>query len=184
MNPTNPKGSTMNLRAPLLAAGLVGTVVLANWLVSTFGLIPAGFGLLVPAGTYAAGLALVLRDELHAYGLRWVFGAIATGIAVSFLLGDGRIALASAAAFGLSELADLAVYAPLRKRRWVAAVICSNIVGAVVDTLVFLTIAGFPLTWATVGGQLLVKAGWITALYLGVRIPLRRREVRRSAVTA
>lgn len=174
----------MNLRALSLAAALVGTVVLANWLVTTFGLIPAGFGLLVPAGTYAAGLALVLRDELHDHGLRWVFGAIAGGIAVSFLLGDGRIALASAAAFGLSELADLAVYAPLRKRAWKTAVVASGAVGAVIDTLVFLTIAGFPLTRATVGGQLLVKAGWITALYLGIRIPLRRREVRRRTAAA
>jgi uncharacterized PurR-regulated membrane protein YhhQ (DUF165 family) len=165
----------MNTRALILAVGLVGTVVLANWLVSAFGLIPAGFGLLVPAGTYAAGLALCLRDLLHdSGGVRWVLGAIAVGIVVSFLLGDGRIALASAVAFGLAELLDLAVYAPLRRRAWKTAVVASNAVGAVVDTLVFLSLAGFPLTFATVGGQLLVKAVWVTATFLLLTEGVRR----------
>lgn len=163
------------IRPALLATALVGTVVLANWLVSTFGLIPAGFGLLVPAGTYAAGLALCLRDALHDNGgLRWVLGAITVGIVASFLLGDGRIALASAAAFGLAELADLAVYTPLRKRQWHLAVFASNVVGAIVDTFVFLTIAGFPITVATVGGQLLVKAIWITLVFLVLAEGVRR----------
>jgi uncharacterized PurR-regulated membrane protein YhhQ (DUF165 family) len=165
----------MNTRALILAIGLVGTVVLANWLVSAFGLIPAGFGLLVPAGTYAAGLALCLRDLLHdSGGVRGVLGAIAVGIVVSFLLGDGRIALASAVAFGLAELLDLAVYAPLRRRAWKTAVIASNAVGAVVDTLVFLPLAGFLLTFATVGGQLLVKAVWVTATFLLLTEGVRR----------
>lgn len=173
----------MNRAAPTAAllAALVGTVALANWAVSTFGLIPAGFGLLVPAGTYAAGLALGLRDALHdTGGLRWVLAAIAAGIALSALLGDGRIALASAAAFGLAELLDLAVYAPLRHRQWHLAVVASNAVGAVVDTLAFLTLAGFGLTWTAVGGQLLVKAVWVTLTFLLVAT-LVRRAVRSEA---
>jgi uncharacterized PurR-regulated membrane protein YhhQ (DUF165 family) len=165
----------MTLRAALTATALVASIALANWLTTHYGLIPAGFGLLVTAGTYAAGLALGLRDLLHeAGGIRWVLGAIAAGIVVSLLLGDGRIALASAAAFGLAELADLAVYAPLRRRQWHTAVIASNAAGAVVDTLVFLLIAGFPLTFGLVAGQLLVKAVWVTAVFLIVTAGARR----------
>lgn len=163
------------IRPFIFAALLVASVALANWMTTALGLVPAGFGLMVTAGTYAAGLALGLRDALHeAGGVRWVLAAIAGGIALSLLLGDGRIALASAVAFGLAELADLAVYAPLRRRAWTAAVIASNAIGAVVDTLVFLAIAGFPLTAELVGGQLLVKAVWVTALFLVVAAGAQR----------
>jgi uncharacterized PurR-regulated membrane protein YhhQ (DUF165 family) len=174
---------TKNWPAALAALALIASIALANWLTIHYGLIPAGFGLLVTAGTYAAGLALGLRDVLHeAGGIRWVLGAIAAGIAVSLLLGDGRIALASAAAFGLAELADLAVYAPLRRRQWHTAVIASNAAGAVVDTLVFLTIAGFPLTATTIGGQLLVKAVWVTAGFLLVAEVIRRAVPRERLI--
>lgn len=162
--------NTMNrLLAPAVALGLLGSIVLANHLSSEYGLVSAGFGLLVSAGTYAAGLALGLRDALHEVGgVRWVLGAIAGGIAVSFLMGDGRIALASAVAFGVAELLDLAVYAPLRERNWRLAVASSNAVGALADTLLFLWIAGFPMTPMSIGGQLLVKAVWMTLLALAV----------------
>lgn len=163
------------------ALAFVGTVVLANWLVVRFGLVPAGFGLLVPAGTYAAGLSLSLRDLLHeAGGLRWVIGAIATGAALSFLLGDGRIALASGVAFLLAELFDLAVYAPLRRRAWRTAVIASNAVGAIVDTFTFLVLAGFPITFSLVAGQLLVKAVWVTLGFLVFAELIRRTVLRPS----
>lgn len=166
---------------PVLAVALIGTVLLANWLVTRYGLIPAGFGLLVPAGTYAAGAALGLRDALHETGgLRWVLGAITAGAVLSATLGSGRIALASALAFGFSELADLAVYRPLRARRWRAAVAASNAAGALVDTVIFLAVSGLGLSAAAVGGQLLVKAVWMTLLALAVGqvvVVLRRRTV-------
>lgn len=162
-------------RPALLTTALVVCVAAANYATSYLGLVGAGFGLMVTAGTYAAGLALGLRDALHeAGGIRWVLVAIAAGAVLSLLLGDGRIALASAAAFLLAELLDLAVYAPLRKRAWRSAVIASNAVGAVVDTFVFLAIAGFPLTAGLVGGQLLVKAVWVTAGFLLVAEVIRR----------
>lgn len=173
------------IRPALTAAALLGVIAAANWLTSTYGLVPAGFGLLVPAGTYAAGLALALRDVLHdTGGIRWVLAAITAGIGLSLLLGDGRIAIASAAAFALAELLDLAVYAPLRRRHWRTAVVASNAIGAVADTLVFLTIAGFPLTWETVAGQLLVKAVWVTAGFLAVAEVVRRAVPRQRLIPA
>ena len=168
--------------AAATATALVATIALANWLVSTFGLIGAGFGLLVPAGTYAAGLALGLRDVLHeAGGIRWVLGTIVVGIAVSALLGDGRIALASAVAFGVAELLDLTVYAWLREHQWHVAVATSNAVGAIADTVLFLAISGLGLSWAAVGGQLLVKAVWVTATFLIIAALVRGAVNRRAA---
>jgi queuosine precursor transporter len=179
--PTDP--TPTRWRPFVAAAVLVATVVVANWVTTRYGLIPAGFGLQVTAGTYAAGLALAARDVLHeAGGVRWVLATIAVGAVLSLVLADGRIALASAAAFLLAELLDLAVYAPLRRRHWPMAVAASNAVGAVVDTLVFLTVAGFQLTAGLVAGQVLVKAVWVTCAFLAVAFAAR--AVFRRPVTA
>lgn len=159
------------------AVGLVATVVVANVVTSRFGLIPAGFGLLVPAGTYAAGLALGLRDAVHTLGgVRLVLAAIAVGALASALTADGRIALASALAFLVAELLDLGVYAPLRRRGWRRAVVASNAVGAVVDTVVFLAVSGFGLSAAAVGGQVLVKAVYLTAVAILVGSAVTRQR--------
>lgn len=133
-----------------LFAAFVATVFGANWALDHYGIVNIGFGLMAPAGVYFAGLAFGLRDALHERGGRLlVLAAIAIGAALSWLIEDDvtipgghwPIALASAAAFGLSELCDLAVYEPLRERQWTAAVVASNLVGAVVDSALFLWLA-------------------------------------------
>lgn len=179
MSTTGHDHTPFRLSAALLAVALVACVAVANIVTTYLGLVPAGFGLMVTAGTYAAGITFALRDNLHdAGGVRWVLGAIAGGVVVSLLFGDWQLAFASAAAFALAELLDLAVYAPLRRRNWRLAVVASNAIGAVVDTFVFLAIAPTaivgPITAELVGGQLLVKAIWVTAGYLVLREAIRR----------
>lgn len=176
----NPKGQPM--RAWILALAYVSTVVLANVLTSNLGLVAAGFTLLVPAGTYTAGLALGVRDGLQEVaGIRWTLAGIAAGTALSYLFGDGRIAIASGLAFLVSELADLGVYTPLRDRgRWVLAVVVSNLVGAVIDTMLFLPLSGLPWNTTSVAGQLLVKFVYCTAVYLAVRWAVVDRAVSRQ----
>ena len=131
-------------------AAFVATVIAANWALNRYGIVPIGFGLHAPAGVYFAGLAFGLRDALHeAGGRRWVLAAIATGALISLIIEDAvkipggmvPIAVASGIAFTISELADLAIYTPLRERQWTAAVIASNTVGAIIDSLLFLTLA-------------------------------------------
>ncbi|GAA3292681.1 VUT family protein [Dactylosporangium vinaceum] len=142
--------------APVLA--FVATVVAANVLTAVFGLVPVGFGLTATAGTAAAGVTLLARDWVHdVAGGPAVLVCIAAGALLSAGLAGPRLALASATAFAVSELADLAVYQPLRRRGLVRAVLASNAVGAPLDTIVFLTLAGLPV-WAALPGQLWVKA--------------------------
>lgn len=155
------------MRSLTLLCGYVATVVAANIVTSNYGLIPAGLGLLVPAGSYLAGLTLTARDALHHLaGARLVWLGVAAGITVSVLASDGRIALASGAAFAVSELLDLAVYSKLRRRGWRRALIASNAVGAVVDTALFLQLSGFGVTTQAMTGQVLVKAVWVTGVAL------------------
>lgn len=175
---------TSRLTLPL-AAALVGTVVLANLMVAYLDPIPVGFGLIAPAGVLVAGLAFTLRDLLQeAGGKRWVLGVIAVGALVSYALSlvlgatfpggptVARIALAGAVAFAVSELLDLAVYTPLRRRNWLGAVTASGFVGLLVDSFVFLSIAFGSL--AFFAGQVVGKT-WILALTVLLLAPVRRR---------
>lgn len=149
------------IASPLLIASYAGTIVAANWAIQTFGLVPVGFGLLAPAGVYFAGLAFTLRDLIHERTGRWaVLGCIGAGAAISSLISP-TFALASGTAFLLSELADFAVYEPLRERRWLAAVLASNAVGLVVDSALFLWLAFGSLDF--LAGQVVGKA-WMTLL--------------------
>lgn len=112
------------------------------------------------AGTLAAGLGFGLRDAYHeAAGRAAVIAAIIVGAVLSWWVSPS-LAVASGMAFLVSESADLAVYEPLRRRRWVIAVVASNLVGALVDTVVFLHLAGFPVREA-VAGQMAGKAAMV-----------------------
>ena len=142
----------------LLIAGYIGVIIAANWMTTTFGLVPIGFGLLVTAGTFAAGAALILRDGVQVTaGKRVTIAAMAAGIIVSYIVADPFIAIASAVAFGISEIVDFLIFTPLRGKNLAIAVIASSIVSAPVDTVLFLSIAGFDVTWQAVLGQFIVK---------------------------
>lgn len=183
----------MNEHTPLKPRGLaalaayITAITAANWTTTHYGLVPMGFGLTATAGTYAAGLALLLRDVVQDLaGWRWVLAGIATG-AVLTAVTSPALALASTVAFLLAELLDMAVYTPLRDRGWARAALLSGIAGAVVDTYAFLALAGFPITAQSVGGQLVGKAVWATALpvaaVLAVRM-VRRGRVLRDTIGA
>lgn len=142
----------------ILAAAFLGCIVAANVVTTEFGLVPIGFGLVTTAGTFFAGLTFALRDSLQdTGGRRFVVALILAGAVLSYLLSAPFIAVASGVAFLVSEAADFAVYTPLRSRGYVRAALASNVVGAVVDTFLFLFLAGFPITGGTVGGQIAIK---------------------------
>jgi len=145
------------LRLALWVA-FVATVAGANWALATFGIVNIGLGLTAPAGVYFAGIAFTLRDLLHERGGRvWILSAILTGAALSGLLEEAQqFAVASGSAFLLSELADWFVYTPLRKMGWALAVVSSNFVGLVVDSILFLWLAFGSLDF--IEGQVVGKA--------------------------
>ncbi len=146
--------------AILSVGAFIATVWLANWALVVFGLVPVGFGLVAPAGVYFAGLGFTLRDLVQErLGRLAVAGAILVGAALSAAL-SVNFALASGAAFLVSEGADFAVYTPLRSRGWLRAVAASNVVGLLVDSALFLWLAFG--SFAYLPGQIVGK-GWVTA---------------------
>lgn len=168
----------MTLGVVFLALYLA-TIVAANWAIQTFGVVPVGFGLMAPAGVYFVGAAFTFRDLAHeAVGRKWIVGAILVGAALSAFVSP-QFAVASGVAFLLSELADFAVYTPLRERGWLRAVALSNVVGLVVDSALFLWLAFGSLEFLT--GQIVGKA-WMTLLAIGLLWGVRRAvSVRRRA---
>lgn len=149
----------------------LATIPAANWLISNAGtvcvpdgpcLIPVGFGLMAPSGVLMIGAALVLRDAVQQMlGIRWALTAIACGVILSILVAPPALVIASATAFAIAELMDLSVYTPLRKRNLSLAVLASGVVGAAVDSTVFLWVAFGSLDF--IAGQLVGKL-WMTVI--------------------
>lgn len=159
-------------------------IPLANWLIGNVGttcvpngpcLVPVGLGLMAPSGVLVIGVALVLRDLVQRQWGAWpTSAAIAAGAALSAAVAPPALVVASGVAFLLSEFADMAVYSPLRERRLGLAVLASGIVGAVVDSAVFLWLAFGSLTY--LNGQIVGKL-WASLAAFVVLSLLARREV-------
>lgn len=149
----------------LLLAAFMACIPLANFLIGNVGtvcvpdgpcLVPVWPGIMAPSGVLVIGLALVLRDAVQAQlGTVWAVGAIVAGALLAGLVAPPALVVASAAAFLLSELADLAVYTPLRRRGLAWAVLLSGIAGAFVDSALFLWLAFGSLDY--MAGQVIGK---------------------------
>ncbi|MFC8660604.1 VUT family protein [Streptomyces sp. NPDC057199] len=164
----------MNPRAILALAGYATAITAANWMTNLYGVVPVGGGLTVTAGTFAAGAGLLARDVVQdTAGRAWVLVGIAAGAALTAITSP-TLALASAGAFLAAETIDMAVYTPLRRHGWARAVLASNSVGAALDTLLFLWLAGLPVTASSVGGQLIGKVAWATVLPITTVLAVRQ----------
>jgi uncharacterized PurR-regulated membrane protein YhhQ (DUF165 family) len=156
-------------------AGYVLCIVAANATLALVGLVPVGFGLMAPAGVLWAGLALTMRDLTQdRLGKRAVVLAILAGAALSWLISPA-FAAASGVAFLVSELADFAVYTPIKRRSWLLAIGLSNTVGLLVDSWLFLTLAFGNADFLP--GLVLGKI-WITLAAVAVLAFIRSRRVR------
>lgn len=167
----------------LPAAGYVGAIILANWMISTFPPvivwpIPQ---LYAPAGVLAAGFVFSFRNlTQETLGRRFSVLAIFVGAGLSWVItadahlgGPVGLALASGGAFLLSELLDYIVYTPMRRRGWIRAMLASDLAGQVLDSLVFLSTAFGPAGLVFLAGQIVGKA-WCTWITVGLMVWARR----------
>ena len=157
-------------RQRLLVALYLGSVVSANLAVAAFGPVAVA-----PSSFLLVGLDLTARDLLHdawsGRGLVPRLGVlIGAGAALSFALNRsaGRIALASFVAFTLAAIVDALVYEGLRSSVTLVRVNVSNLGSAVMDSMVFPTIAFGTLLPSVIAGQLVAKVagGMIWSLLL------------------
>lgn len=131
------------LPVPAMVVLYLIPIVAANLLLAAFGPLAD-----LPVGFACIGLNMLLRDRLHeawaGRGLPLRMGAlILSGSLLAAIANTDalRIGLASFCAFAVAGTADALVYHALRSRSPAVRMNGSNVVSALLDSLVFLTVA-------------------------------------------
>ena len=159
--------AALAMAAVVLASNILVQFAINDWL--TWG-----------ALTYpAAFLVSELVNRAHGPGQARRVAAVgfAVAVAVSLALAPLRIALASGAAFLLSQWLDIGVFNRLRHGRWWRAPLVATVLAALLDTAVFWSIAfaGADAPWVTWAiGDLGVKLAVGALLLLPFRLMMGR----------
>ncbi len=111
-----------------------------------------------PPMSLAVGLVFVLRDFAQREIGHKVLLVMLAGAVISFFMASPAVAVASCAAYLVSELVDWAVYT-FSKRPLAQRVLLSSALGTPVDSAVFLGLIGF----FSVSGVLLMTASKMLA---------------------
>lgn len=96
-----------------------------------------------------------------------------TGVVLSLIFADVRIAIASGTAFAVAQLLDVQVFDKLRAQAWWQAPLISSLIGSAVDTVLFFSIAfyGTGLPWTTWAmGDFIIKLAMAALLLPMFRI--------------
>jgi len=131
-------------------------------------------------GAFTYPFAFLVTDLTNRYdGARNARLVVVVGFVValglSFYLATPRIAIASATAFLVGQLLDIAVFSRLRNRFWLVPPLTGSLLGSLVDTLIFFTIAfapalaGIDALFGHADGSLGFPAPW---LGVGPEVPL------------
>ncbi|MUO79507.1 queuosine precursor transporter [Agrobacterium vitis] len=74
-----------------------------------------------------------------------VFVGFLVGIALSFVTGQPRIAIASGTAYLVGQLLDISVFNRLRQQDWWKAPLAGSLFGSVLDTVIFFSLSFAPV---------------------------------------
>lgn len=122
-------------------------IVAVNYGFSVVPLVPVG-GEMWPPMSLTVGLVFVVRDFAQRQIGHNVWFAMLLAGALSYLTADPYVAVASVAAFAVSEAADWAVYS-FTKKPFAQRVLWSSVVSTPIDSAVFLYLIGH-LSWVGV----------------------------------
>lgn len=129
-------------------------------------------------GAFTYPIAFLVTDVTNRYlGARRARQVVLVGFALAVLasiwLATPRIAIASGTAFLCAQLLDVSIFDRLRHQSWWHAPLASSILGSVVDTVLFFSIAfvGTEVPWVTLAaGDLMVKLGVALTLLIPYRL--------------
>lgn len=167
------------LKIGALVVPYLAAVVAANLLVKHFG---ATYSPVI--AFFAIAAILIFRDQFaDLVGQRWLaqflqLGLIGVGALLTYLFNQDAalIAKASVIAFAASETSEQIIYFLLRRRPWMDRAPFSAVVGAAVDSVLFITIAfGFTFTIAFAQFTAKVAGAWLWAR--AIQAVKERREV-------
>ena len=165
------------MRIPYTAI-YIALIVFVNWAFVVVDPVRLPGGVIWPPITIFVGFVFVVRDFAQREIGHYVLGAMGIGVVFSYLMAGPEVALASAVAFLISEMADWAVYSfsklPLSQR-----VIWSSVISTPIDTLIFLSMLGF---FSVTGAAVMTLSKLVGAIIVWWLI--RRREQRGDALPA
>jgi Uncharacterized ACR, YhhQ family COG1738. len=119
----------------------LASIVAVNFAFSYLPMIQLPLDQAIPVGTLLVGFIFVLRDYAQReIGLR-IYLAMLLGVIVSYVMADPFVAVASAVAFGVSELVDALIFTvtkkPMRER-----ILISSAASTPIDSAIFLLMIG------------------------------------------
>jgi uncharacterized PurR-regulated membrane protein YhhQ (DUF165 family) len=122
--------------------GFLASIPFANWWLDRFGFWVAPVLGPLPSALWVVAFSFTLRDVAQVVlGRRLAWVAIAAGTVLSVWFASPQLAIASGAAFAISETTDAAVFTPLADRgRFLLGVTLSGYLAGFVDSAVFLRI--------------------------------------------
>lgn len=120
----------------------IALIVLVNWAFIVVPPVQLPGGILWPPMSVVVGFVFIARDFAQREVGHYVLGAMGIGVILSYFMAGPEVAIASATAFLISEVADWAVYSftrrPLSQR-----VLWSSIISTPIDSFVFLMMIGY-----------------------------------------
>jgi uncharacterized PurR-regulated membrane protein YhhQ (DUF165 family) len=150
------------------------TIVIVNWTFIVIAPWSTPIGDLYIANVIV-GVVFVLRDYAQReIGHKILLATLAAGVLTYFIV-DPAIAVASIAAFVLSEMADWAIYS-FTKRPLQSRILISSLVSVPLDTLAFQHLAGY-LTPAAFTTEVLSKALGVAIVWYLLKLRMDRAPV-------
>jgi uncharacterized PurR-regulated membrane protein YhhQ (DUF165 family) len=167
----------------LAVAAMVAVVTASNILVQfpvQADLGPIHLGDLLTWGAFTYPFAFLVSDLTNRFdgpGRARIVVVIgfAAALCLSAFLATPRIAIASATAFLIGQLLDIAVFSRLRNRFWLVPPLSASLLGSLLDTAIFFSIAFAPpfafidAFFNAPDGSLAMPAPW---LGIGTQVPL------------
>lgn len=119
----------------------IGLIAGVNWLFDVTPLVELPSGDLWPPAALVVGFVFVVRDFAQRRVGHNILWAMLVGIVISWFMASPQLALASALAFAIGEFADWALYT-FTKKPFSSRILISSVLGAPLDSLVFLYLIG------------------------------------------
>ena len=165
-----------------------GVVIASNYLVQ-FPVQYYGLENLLTYGAFSYPVTFLITDLANrAYGKKLARILVLIGFLIGIILTlfvstnfndviSVRIAIGSATAFLIAQNIDVNIFDALRKRSWYVAPLTSSVIGSIIDTSLFFSIAfyGTDVPWLTLSiGDLAVKLSVSLFMLIPFRILLSR----------
>ncbi|MGN6684987.1 MAG: queuosine precursor transporter [Devosia sp.] len=173
----------MFARFAMAVAAMIAVVTASNILVQfpvEADLGPIHLGDILTWGAFTYPFAFLVSDLTNRYdgpgrARAVVLVGFAVALCLSAYLSTPRIAIASATAFLVGQLLDIAVFSRLRNRFWLLPPLSASLLGSLIDTAIFFSIAFAPafgaidIWFGMADGSLGMGAPW---LGVGAEVPL------------